>query len=94
MTNSEGRTMADELDDGYWASMEAEMSEQPEHNEREPRREAAPKLAPAAKGRTGRRAEIPTTTNSHPKDIGQQGVIKQFASEHTGVLRYDAGEKQ
>jgi putative DNA primase/helicase len=82
--------MGDEIDDGYWALVEAEMSEQPDHNEREPRREAEPKLAPIAKGRTGRPAG-PTTMDG--KQMGQHGIIQQFAAEHIGSLRYDAAAR-
>jgi putative DNA primase/helicase len=86
--SNESHTMGDERDDGYWTLVDAEMSGH--RDEPEPRRESAPKLAQTAKGRTGRPAG-PTTMDG--KQMGQHGIIKQFAAEHTGSLRYDAAAK-
>jgi hypothetical protein len=70
--------------------VEADVSEQIDHREREPRRDVTPKIAPVARGRTGRPAG-PTTMDG--KQMGQHGIIRQFAAEHTDSLRYDAAAR-
>jgi putative DNA primase/helicase len=92
---SNGHAMGDAIDDGYWASMEAALSEQPDHDERDisppSERVETPMLAPVAKGHAGRPAG-PTTMDG--KTMGQHGIIRQFAAEHTGSMRYDAAARK